>query len=201
MCYALQKVEEYKYLGIILDSKLKWVGHINTLVSNLRKFFFFFKDIKRYFNIKMKRVIYISLVQSFFSYGIMFWGCAYNIHLEKLKVTINGIIKFLLGKPRYYSTKLLYDEFNVQHFNSLFKSNVLLLLYKHKDLLTMVSHSYNTRYKANINIVSNSYTTFGSQCTLIVGTNLCIHFNINLFNFKSLKDFKFFLYNLDFGTV
>lgn len=122
-------MEVYKYLGITLDYKLKWSCHINNLISNLREFFFIFKDVKRYFNIKMKRVIYIALVQSIFSYGIMFWGCTYNTHLEKLKVTINSIIKFLLSKPKYYSTKLIFNELDVQNFDKIFYTNVLLLLF------------------------------------------------------------------------
>jgi len=105
-CNTLEKVEIYKYLGITLDYKFKWSYHINNLISSLRTFFFIFKDVKRYFNIKMKRIIYIALVQSIFSYGIMFCGCTYSTHLEKLKTTINCIIKFLLSKPKYYSTSL-----------------------------------------------------------------------------------------------
>lgn len=52
----------------------------------------------------MKRIIHIALVQSFFSYGLMFWCCAYNTHIEKLKVTINSIITFLSSRPKFYST-------------------------------------------------------------------------------------------------
>jgi len=77
----------------------------------------------------------------------------------------------------------------------------ILLLYKHEHLLTNVDHDYNTRYKRNINIVSNSSTTFGSHCTLNVGSNLCKKLSINLFNFKSVKGFKFFLHNLDFDII
>ncbi|KAF0688949.1 neuroblastoma-amplified sequence-like, partial [Aphis craccivora] len=155
-CNILEKMEVYKYLGITLDYKLKWSCHINNLISNLH--------VKRYFNIKMKRVIYIALVQSIFSYGIMFWGCTYNTHLEKLKVTINSIIKFLLSKPKYYSTKLIFNELDVQNFDKIFYTN---------HLFTNVNHDYNTRHICNINIVSNSNTTFGSHCSLNVGSDLC----------------------------
>jgi len=136
----LEKVEIYKYLGITLDYKLKWSYLIYNLISNLRKFVFIFKDVKRYFNIKMKRIIYIALVQSIFSYGITFWGCAYNSHLDKLRVTINSIIKFLLSKPKSYSTKLIFNVLDVQKFDKIFYTNVLLLLYKHKHLLKNVNH-------------------------------------------------------------
>jgi hypothetical protein len=82
-----------------------------------------------------------------------------------------------------------------------FFTNVLLLLYKHRHLLTNVKHNYNTLYKCNINIVSSSNTFFGSQCTLMVGSNLCKKLNINLFNFKSTKEFKLFLYKIDFDNI
>lgn len=140
----------------------------------------------------MKRIIYITLVQSIFSYGIMFWGCAYSTHLKKLKITINSIIKFLLSKPKSFSTKLVFNELDVQYFDKIFFINVLLLVYKHRHLLTKVNHNYSTRYKSNINIVSSSNTTFGSQGTLMVGQNLCKKLNINLFNFNNIKEFKFF---------
>jgi len=78
----------------------------------------------------MKRVIYITLVQFIFSNGIMFWGCAYNTHLEKLKVTINSIIQFLLSKPKSFCTKLIFNELGVQYFDKIFFTNVLLLVNK-----------------------------------------------------------------------
>jgi len=71
----------------------------------------------------------------------------------------------------------------------------------YNNLLTKVNHNYSTRYKSNINIVSSSNTTFGSQGTLMVGQNLCKKLNINLFNFNNVKEFKFFLYNLNFDII
>jgi hypothetical protein len=89
----------------------------------------------------------------------------------------------------------------VQYVYKIFFTSVLLLVYKHRHLLTNVKHNYNTRYKFNINIVSSSNTTFGSQFTLMVGSNLCEKLNINLFNFKSTKEFKFFLYKIDLSNI
>lgn len=65
-----------------------------------------------------------------------------------------------------YYTKNVFTELNVSTFDRLFYYYVLLLLYKHKKyILTIVNHNYNTRYRCNVNIVSGSNTSFGSQCT------------------------------------
>jgi len=101
----------------------------------------------------------------------------YNIHIGKLKVTINSIIKFVLSKSKSFSTKLIFNKLGVptyvQYFDKIFLLiNYYYLIYKHNHLLTNVNHNYNIRYKFNIDIVSSSNTTFGSQCKLVVGLNL-----------------------------
>lgn len=54
--------------------------------------------LQRYvFNKYYKRIIFLSLVQSIYTYGISIWGGASKYILTKLIVTINCIIKFLLN--------------------------------------------------------------------------------------------------------
>jgi len=109
-----------------------------------------------------------------------------------------------LSKPKSYSTKLIFNELGAQNFDKIFYTNVLLLLYKHISIYQLhnVKHDYNTRYKHNINIVPNyCNTTFDAHCFLNVGSNLCKKLNINLFNFKSVTELKFFLYNLNFVII
>lgn len=48
-------------------------------------------------------------------------GCTYDIHLSKLKVTINKIIKFILKLPCYTNSNFCYNELKVLHFHGLFK--------------------------------------------------------------------------------
>jgi len=67
-------------------------------------------------------------------------------------------------------------------------------------LITIIIPEY--KHKHNINIVSNyCNTTFGSHCILNVGSNLCKKLNINLFNFKSVTELNFFLYNLNLDII
>jgi hypothetical protein len=96
-------VHTVKYLGVTMDYKLKWNDHI----TNLTKFFYVFNDIRLIVNTDIKRILYLSLVQSFVTYyGICIWGQAYDSHRYRLKITLNRLIKFLLLKPMFYSKHL-----------------------------------------------------------------------------------------------
>lgn len=60
-----------------------------------------------------KRIVYclyLSLVQSFITYGIYIWGHVYKSHRYRLKGTLNRLIKYLLIKPMFYNNNL---ELNV----------------------------------------------------------------------------------------
>jgi len=97
-----------------MDYRLKLGRHIHSINNNLRKFFYIFKDTRYIFNNYYKRIIYLSLVQSFYSYGLSIWGGTYNIHLSSLKVTINCLIKYLFNLPLQTSTIILYESLNVK---------------------------------------------------------------------------------------
>jgi len=109
-CIVLEKVNEIKYLGIIVDYRFKWESHINYINNTLRKFFYFFKEARYIFNNYYKRMIFLALVQSIYSYGISIWGGAANNVLSRLIVTIKCIIKFLLNLPLTTSTSSIYKE-------------------------------------------------------------------------------------------
>jgi len=84
-------------------NKLKWDHHTYASTNTIRKLFFYiFNNVKNIFNTQIKRLIYISLVQSVFNCGIAVWGQAYDSYTVSLKSTVNSLIKFLLDNPKYY---------------------------------------------------------------------------------------------------
>lgn len=84
-CVKLEKVNELKYLGLIIDYRLRWDSQVNYINSILRKFFYVFNEARHILDVNYKRVIYLALVQSVFSYGISIWGSAFNNILHKLQ--------------------------------------------------------------------------------------------------------------------
>lgn len=115
--------------------------------NTLRKFFYFFKEARYIFNNYYKRMIFLALVQLVYSYDISIWGGAANNVLSRLIVTINCNIKFLVHLPMTTNTFTIYKEIKVKHLKCIYKLSVLVELYKHKNVITLLDHVHNTRYK------------------------------------------------------
>lgn len=51
ICFCKNKIKNntsIKYLGLIMNSNLKWIDHINSLVTKLRKLSYAFKQLSLY---------------------------------------------------------------------------------------------------------------------------------------------------------
>jgi len=70
------------------------------LIKSVRKFFYVFKCLKNILTVNVKTLVYKSLVQSIVSYGIAYWGNAYQAHIKKLTTTLNCLVKFIFSKLR-----------------------------------------------------------------------------------------------------
>lgn len=88
-CVCIENVNCIKYLGLYIDSRLKWKNQIEHLISLSRKLYYIFRNLRSILDKMQLRIVYISLVQSVITYGIESWGCAYDTHLIKLKTTMN----------------------------------------------------------------------------------------------------------------
>lgn len=75
------------YLGIIVDEKFKWYNHIQYISNSIQKLFYIFKSLICFLNLQMLKMVYFSIAQSIFNYGIAVWGGTYNIHLIKVDVS------------------------------------------------------------------------------------------------------------------
>src|SRR5258705_10690163 len=93
----INKVNEYKYLGIIIDSNLKFQAHIKSIINRLKSVSAVFYKIKRVIPLSVKKNIYYALVHSVLVYGIVVWGNAYDAHLKELDMIQKRICKSLLN--------------------------------------------------------------------------------------------------------
>ena len=90
-------VDNYKFLGLYLDTKLSFNIHIDNLNMKLSKIIYLIKRLS-YLNIKNLILLYNSLFLSNLIYGIEIWGNIYNYNLNILNLSQKKIIRIINKK-------------------------------------------------------------------------------------------------------
>ena len=77
-------VEETKFLGVYIDSRLTWSSHIKHLKSKISKGIGIICKAKRYLSTSTLLTLYNCFVYPYFSYCVEIWGSADNVHLQHI---------------------------------------------------------------------------------------------------------------------
>ena len=87
-----------KYLGIIIDRKLKWKNYIDYTQCNIaRKIGFMYRSCK-YVSKRHKLTIYRSIIEPYFVYSPTILFALNNAQIRRLQIQQNKIIRFILNK-------------------------------------------------------------------------------------------------------
>ena len=85
------RVNSTKFLGVIIDGKLKWTGHIQYIKNKLSKSIGIMYKCRNYFDKETMRNLHFSFIYPYLTYCVEIWGNACNIHLDlivKLKKNV-----------------------------------------------------------------------------------------------------------------
>lgn len=166
----IERVYNFKYLGLVLDPSLSWGIHIDRIqrkVSSLCGLIYRVKPfVPRYALLKF----YFGCVHSHLQYLIIVWGHACQSKLKKLQVLQNRCLKIIYSLPRLYPTiqiytSLLHSALPLRGLcdlqSCLFVYDIIKNPNMHTNLvLPASSHSYNTRHASNL-IRSRALTCLG----------------------------------------
>jgi hypothetical protein len=93
--HTLESVSSAKYLGITLQSDLKWTQHTNNIVASANKSLGFLKRNLKTSNTNIKSQAYLSLVRSKLEYACSVWDPHTAEHRNKIEMVNDG----QLGMP------------------------------------------------------------------------------------------------------
>lgn len=125
-CSVINRVEEIKYLGVIIDEHLSFGPQIELRVLTKRpcKLIYVMKMIRNSAPTDVKKLVYIALCQSLLTYCINTWGGAAKTFMLNLERAQRAVIKTLLNKPYRYSTEKLYSEASLLGIRKLYILNI-----------------------------------------------------------------------------
>lgn len=88
-----QLTEDYKYLGVVVDSRLKWDLHINQLTKLTRSGLRAIYSLSRIAPPSIVRAVYKATIQSHLIYGLAVWGSSSS--MDRLESTVRRVSKNL----------------------------------------------------------------------------------------------------------
>lgn len=102
----LERCDVIRDLGVLFDSKLNFINHINnTIASASRMYGFLYRNCRDFDNIDCLVTLYNSFIRSKLEYGALVWYPIYQIHIQNIENVQRKFLKFL-----YYVSDGVYPE-------------------------------------------------------------------------------------------
>ena len=149
---CIKQVSEFKYLGIILDNKLKWHDHIESLCIKLSKAAGMIYKLKRVAPKSVVKMVYYSIVDSHIRYGITSYGSAESTALDRLVAIHTKIIKYMKDPNESISQAL--SNMGILSIPTLYKFEIIKQVYNirngtapnvFKNYIHILNHTHGTR--------------------------------------------------------
>lgn len=146
ICPPLQQVNSIRYLGLNVDSNLKWKTHIKSLTNKLRFIIHKFYHIKKIINKNFLVHLYYSWVNSILSYGIIVWGGDYAENTKPLVKIQDKIIKYITSRNTFPLFET-YKNLNILPLRHLYFFKTLIYFVKQDNSANVRNLNYNFRSK------------------------------------------------------
>ena len=132
----IQEVKETKFLGVIIDNKLKWSAHISYISKKISKGIGIILKSRKVFSNETLLSLYHTFVYPYLSYCIHVWGKAYKTHLNDLVVLQNKAMRIINGVPPRTNMDNFYIENNILTVKLIYNYSIGLFMYKYINKMT-----------------------------------------------------------------
>lgn len=143
----LEYVDQYKYLGLLVDRNFNFKLHIEELCKKLRTVLGKFYHLKMVVSRPVLLVVYYALADSLINYGLSVYGRTFCTYIKDVKNLQTRIIKYLVDSK----TKRKCTD-----YSELFPICKILPVHLKVKYLIALEHYYNDEYKQP---VVNRYNT------------------------------------------
>ena len=152
----IEKVDNFSFLGVCLDSNLKWDRHIQFLATKLGKYTGILNKLKRCLPVDILPILYSSMVNSHLNYAILACGFACT-RLNKLQ---KRIIRTITCSRYNAHTSPLFKSPRLLTLHDMLKVNVLKFYHRYlHNELPPYFYSFNIRTQGD----THSYDTRNSK--------------------------------------
>lgn len=156
----IECVNTTKFLGVIIDNKLKWTDHIVHIKNKISKSIGILYKTRKYLDKHTLRNLYYTFVYPYLIYCVEVWGNASGIHLDPIIKLQKQCVRTISFAAYREHTEPIFKELCILNFNKLVTHRIGLLMFKHSLELLPISISKlftkNNEYHDHFTRQSNS---------------------------------------------
>ena len=181
---------EGKFLGIILDNKLKFNHHTKYVSNKLSKSIGIIHRLKAFLPSRCLFSLYHSFIYPYLTYCNIIWGNTYNTHLKPLETLQKRAIRLINKQSHLAPTKPLFHSSNLLTLADIHKYLVSVYMFKNRNSLNHNRHHHHHTRNHNQLLPSFRRLTTTQQSLSYSGPKIWNSLPDNVKNCKSVNTFK-----------
>lgn len=157
----IERVYKTKFLGIMIDAKLTWTPHIESISKKLSKSIGIILKARKKLDSKVLNTLYYSFFYPYLNYCNQIWGKTYITNLKPLYLLQKKIVRIISGSSYLAHTEPLMKEHKILNIDSInvysraifmynFTRGCLPGIFQNYFDYNRDYHAYNTRHKNNL---------------------------------------------------
>lgn len=173
----IKRVNQTKFLGIIVDDKLTFKNHIDQVVKKISRSCGILRKVSQFVPHYVIKKLYLSIVYPHLTYGIEAWGSSGKTSLDRVINVQNKCIK-LVNFSICNDILTMYKRESLLTFENIYKYVVILKFYRYFILASneyftskvnsyQTDHAFNTRFKSQSCLKLPFYSKTKSQTSFI----------------------------------
>lgn len=184
----IENRSDTKFLGICIDSGLKFGSHITTLNKKIARGCYAVRVVSNELGIAAARATYFSFIESHLTYGIAFWGYCSQQLFNSTFILQKRAIRYICKVRSREHCKPLFIRLQILTLTCLFIVQTAFLMHK-KYFGTTTESAYNTRQNFNLPL-PNPKTALTKNSIIYESKKIYNHIPQSIRNIGSLKLFK-----------
>ena len=134
-------VESIRFLGVLIDDKLKFNVHINEIARKISKNIGILYKLRQYVPNSTLLAVYRSIIECYLSYCNLAFGNAANTHISSLVIAQKRAVRIVASQPPFAHTNPIFSYLNILKLSDIYLYNLGIYMKKNVDNFT--SNYYN----------------------------------------------------------
>lgn len=186
---CISYLDDCKFLGLSLDTDLKFKNHIAAVCNKLSKIVGILFRVSRYLSRKSLVCLYYALFYPYLTYCNVLWGGTCGVYLNTVEMLQKRAIRVVTHSEFLAHTDPLFHTTGILKICDIHKYLLMLYFFKNRDKFEYPSSEYSTRYSSDPILIMHRLT-LTERTVHYSAAKLWRSLPVHLKNIQSYNSFK-----------